>query len=145
MKIKKIKTTLYIVTILWVALLTQLCVHRIMNEDARITQAFASADAHIVESSVEVAADYGNLYLSEVDKKDLIDYIAKGIGIHTEYSLKKKAAGNTVEIIGEKLSQNGKASIDIISTEVDVGNNVKELKHYILVRVKVYEDSDSIL
>lgn len=145
MKAKKIKTTLYIVTILWIALLTQVIVQSVLNDDARITQAFASADSDIVESRVEVAAEYGSRYLSEGDKKELIDYIAKGIGIHTEYSLKKRNKDNTVELIGEKLSQNGKVLIDIISTEKDVENNLKELVHYILVDMSIYEDSDSIL
>lgn len=145
MKAKKIKTTLYIVTILWIALLAQLFVHNIIDEESRITQAFASANADIIESKVEVAADYGNQYLSEEDKKNLIDYIMKSIGIHTEYNLKKRTGNHTVEYICEKLSQNGEVFIEIISAEKEVGNNLKEIRHYILVEISIYEDSNSIL
>ena len=140
----KFKMTLYIIAVLWVAFLTQVAVHFLIQDEGRIIEAFANTNSNIVESKVEVAADYGSRYLNRKDKEKIIDSIASSIGIH-DYEIEEKKGSNSFEYKAEKKSKNGEVFIELISIEKDTDHGTKEIKHYILVNVGIYEDSASII
>ena len=140
----KFKMTLYIIAVLWVAFLTQVAVHFLIQDEGRIIEAFANTNSNIVESKVEVAADYGSRYLNRKDKEKIIDSIASSIGIY-DYEIEEKKGSNSFEYKAEKKSKNGEVFIELISIEKDTDHGTKEIKHYILVNVGIYEDSASII
>lgn len=144
-KIKKIKMSIYIIAVLWVAVLTQIGVQILIQDDGRITEAFANTNSNIVASNVEVAADYGSRYLSISDKEELVKHIATKIGINTDYKLIHNEGKKSTELKAEKNSKNGNVTIEIISIENDTVHNTKETSHYIIVNVDIYENSKSIL
>lgn len=141
----KFKMTLYIIAVLWVAFLAQVAVHLLIQDDGRITEAFANTNSNIVESKVEVAADYGSRYLNNEDKEKLIKYIATSIGLNTDYEIIQKKGSKSVEYKAEKKSRNGEASVELISIEKETDHDTREIKHYILVNVGIYENSNSII
>lgn len=140
----KFKMTLYIIAVLWVAFLTQVAVHFLIQDEGRIIEAFANTNSNIVETKVEVAADCGSRYLNRKDKEKIIDSIASSIGIH-DYEIEEKKGSKSFEYKAEKKSKNGEVFIEIISIEKDTDHGTKEIKHYILVNVGIYEDSASVI
>lgn len=140
----KVKMTLYIIAVLWVAFLAQIGVHYLIQDDGRITEAFANTNSSIVETKVEVAADYGSRYLSRKDKEEIVEYIASNIGIN-DYQIEEKKGSKSLEYKAEKKSKNGEVSIELISIEKETEHDTRETKHYLLVNVGIYENSDSIL
>lgn len=141
----KFKMTLYIIAVLWVAFLAQVGVHFLIQDEGRITEAFANTNSNIVESKVEVAADYGSRYLNSEDKEKLIRYIATSIGINADYEVEQKKGSKSTEFKAEKKSNNGKVAIELISIEKETDHDTREIKHYILVNVSIYENSSSII
>lgn len=141
----KVKMTLYIIAVLWVAFLAQIAVHFLVQDDGRITEAFANTNSNIVESKVEIAADYGSRYLNHEDKEKLIKYIASSIGISTDYEIEQKKGTKSIEYKAEKKSRNGEVTIELISLEKETDHETREIKHYILVNVGIYENSNSII
>ncbi|ROR25689.1 TATA-box binding protein [Mobilisporobacter senegalensis] len=141
----KFKMTLYIIAVLWVAFLAQVAVHFLIQDDGRIIEAFANTNSNVVESKVEVAADYGSRYLNHEDKEKLIRYLASSIGINTDYEIEQKKGSKSLEYKAEKKSRNGEVCIELISIEKETEHGTREIKHYILVNLGIYENSNSII
>lgn len=142
---KKVKMILYIIIVLWIGVLTQTGVRVLFQDEGRMIDAFANTNSSIVESKVEIAADYGTRYLAEEDKKDLIQYIFAAAGINEDYNVTLQRGKKTVTVKGEKKSKNGEVSIELISLEKENEENEKQVKHYILVSLGIYSDNESIL
>lgn len=68
---KKIQFTLYMVAVLWVAVITQIIVNRVFHEDFQITEAFIKTKSKEMQSSLEVIAQYKDELLSEEEKRIL--------------------------------------------------------------------------
>lgn len=142
---KKIKMILYIAAVLWIGVLTQVGVRYFFQDEGRIMDAFASTNSNIIESKVELAADYGTKYLSTEDKKDLIQYLFTEIGVDHNYTITQTRGNESSQIKAEKKSKNGEVSIEIISLERQSEVAETKVKQFILVDLEIYSKSESIL
>lgn len=140
---KRMKASLYIVAVLWLAVITQLVVNRLFHEDLRITEAFIKANTDDMESGIEVIAEYKNEILSEQDKKDILNRLATAIGLQLDQEISIIKDGNRSEYSYTKEAKNANSELKFISLEQNE-NEATIMKHYIVMRINIYHKVKSI-
>lgn len=137
---KKLKYIFYFIVIVWIGAFTQLAVNKFYTNEKRMMEAFADIQSDVIESKLQFTADYGTDYLDETDKKNLIQYFAKEIGLNSDYKISLSKGKDSEVISGTKQSKSASTVIEVVSTNV---NNT--INHYILITLKIFEKTDSIL
>jgi len=142
---KKAKLTIYILGVLWISVIMQLAVNAFLRPDHNILDAFTNTNPEVASFELEVAADYGNGYLSEADKKELVLYIAREIGLQVDENVIINRKNNDCEVYIEKKNKNAQTLIKVVSVDMENVSDKTEINHYILVRLTIYKDMDSLL
>jgi len=140
---KRTKITLYIATVLWVAVVTQMVVNRVFQEGFEITEAFVKTDTEEMQSSIEVVAEYRTGFLSEADKKALILGLANAIGLKVDEEITVWEEGTRSEYYFYKQAKQATTEIKIVSLEQEERDAIK-MKHYIIVRLSILQGIQSI-
>ena len=141
--LKRTKATLYAVAVLWLAVVTQMVVNRVFQEEFKITQAFIKTNTEEMESGLEVIAEYKKEFLSEQDKKNLIVQLADSIGLNIDEEIKVTKEGHRSEYSYQKRAKSATSEIKFISIEQEV-NDIVVMKHYITVRLNIIQSVESI-
>ena len=139
----KMRFTVYIVMVLWVAVATQLVVNRLFQEEAQITEAFVKANAEEMQSSIEVAGEYRSGFLSDEDKKNLICGLAAKIGLVIDKEISIWQEDSRSEYYFYKQAKKASSEIKVISVKQEE-EDVVVMKHYVIVRLSVSEGIQSI-
>lgn len=142
---KKAKLTIYILGVLWISVIMQLAVNTFLRPNHNILDAFINTNPEVSSFELEVAADYGKGYLSEADRRELILYIASEIGLQVNDDVVTNRKGNDCEVYIEKKNKNAETLIKLVSVELENSNGIAEINHYILARLTIYENMDSLL
>ncbi|BCJ96717.1 hypothetical protein acsn021_42860 [Anaerocolumna cellulosilytica] len=142
---KKSKMTIYVLGVLWIAVIMQIAVNNFLIPKSNILEAFISTNTEVSSFELEMVADYGNNYLSESDKRDLVVFIAGKIGLTANKDVIVNRNGEDSEALLQKIGKNSETLIKVISKEQENEEGIPELKHYIIVDLKLYENLDSIL
>lgn len=147
---KKILWGVYILAVLWMAVGAQFVVRKVFARETGITQAFVNTDSGLVESTLEVTAAYGKDTLTEEEKKQLIGYIANGLGIRTEEEVDVTSNESRIEMTFVRKAKRANTTIKVISLldnpVTDAFAQVEESReaaHYIVVRLTIFEDMNS--
>jgi hypothetical protein len=143
LSLKKTKLTLYMVAVLWLAVGTQMVVNKVFREDVKITEAFVKTNAEEMQSSIEIVAEYHKDFLSEIDKKTLIKKIADAIGLKVDDDISVKTEDNRTEYSFYKHAKQATSEIKVVSLEQEK-DSVKEMKHYLIVRLNILQSIRSI-
>ncbi len=130
LSLRRTKITLYMATVLWVAVATQMLVNRVFQEDVQITEAFVKTNTDEMQSSVEIAGEYRTGELSADDKKTLICDIAAKMGLTIDKEISIWEEGDRSEYFFFKRAKKATSEIKVISVEQ---------KHYIIVRLSIQE------
>ncbi len=142
---KKSKFTIYVIGVLWIAVIMQVAVNTMMKPQSNILEAFVSTNSDISSFELEMAANYGSGYLNESDKKELILFVAKEIGLNVDHEVNVSGDGSESEVYAEKIGKNAETLIKIVSIRKDNQEGLSELNHYIMVNLKLYKNMDSVL
>lgn len=142
---KKSKVTIYVIGVLWVAVIMQVAVNTLLRPDSNILEAFVSTNSQVSSFELNMAADFGNSYLSESDKSDLISYIASEIGLNMDQEATVNTYGDESEVYYDKKGKNAETLIKIVSADKKNDSGAKELNHYIVVNIKLYENLESLM
>ncbi len=140
---KKTRITLYIAAVLWLAVATQIFMNRFFYEEVKMTQAFVNTNTGDLKSSIEIIADYKKNFLSEEDKKSLILYLAKAIGLKVEKEISVVKEQARSEYSYEKQAKNAATLLKVVSMEQE---NASEtiMKHYIVIKLDIRDSIQSI-
>ncbi len=141
--LKRTKITAYIAAVLWIAVITQIMVNRVFQEDARITEAFVKINTEEMQSSIEIAGEYRTGFLSDEDKKKLICDLAAEIGLTIDKEISVWEEGTRSEYYFYKQAKRASSEIKIISVEQEEDDVIK-MKHYLIVRLTICEGIQSI-
>jgi hypothetical protein len=141
--LKRTRATLYMAVILWLAVATQMFINRVFHEDFQITEAFVKTNAEEMQSSIEVAAEYDEGFLSEADKKNVIQSLADAIGLKIDREISVEKDDSRSEYYFIKKAKQASSEIKVISMEQEDGASVR-MKHYIIVRLSIYKSIESI-
>ena len=128
--LRRTKITLYVATVLWVAVATQMLVNRVFQEEVRITEAFVKTNAEEMQSSIELAAEYRTGDMSAEEKKTIICDLAAKIGLTIDKEISVWEEGDRSEYYFFKRAKKAISEIKVISVES---------KHYIIVRLSIQE------
>ncbi|MDF2609939.1 MAG: putative rane protein [Lachnospiraceae bacterium] len=142
---KKLKVTMYVLGVLWISVIMQFAVNSIFQPNKNILEAFVGANSDVSSFEVEMAAEYGTNYLSEADKKELIQYLASEIGLHLDQPITINRDNNDSEVFVTKKGKNAESLIKVVSVEQEVASGLSETKHFIIIRLKLFHNIDSIL
>ena len=140
---KKVKVTLYIVGIVWIAAMTQLFVNQAFMKDEKIMEAFAATDMSMVESSLEITADYGNYFMTEEDKKQMLVHIASSIGLTKDYTWDVENETDKSCIVLKKEGKSTNSQLKIVSCYRSEDKN--NLTQFISIKLSLKERLNSIL
>lgn len=142
---KKSKRTIYVISVLWIAVIMQVIVNRYMVPKSSLLEAFVNTNSEVSSFELEMIADYGTDYLSEDDRKELVEFIASQIGLKINKEIELVRNGKETERYFEKNSKNAKTLIKVSTVEKENEEGISELRHYIIVKIKLYNNIDSIL
>lgn len=140
---KKIKVFLYICLIMWGAVGAQMIAERIFVRPAKLMEAFINSNTVKNESMIELTAFYGNSYMTESDKTDLVRYIAENLGIKVDKdSITSISDDNKEGIVYTKEAARAKTTIKCVTLDGEYSKTgMKE--HYLFVRIIINEDEDN--
>lgn len=141
--LKRTKITLYMVAVLWVAVVTQMAVNRVFKEDFKITEAFVKSNTEEMQSSIEVVAEYETGFLSEASKKGLILSLADAIGLKVDEDISVWEEGARSEYFFFKQAKQATSEIKVVSVEQNEKDAIK-MKHYIIIRLSILQGIHSI-
>jgi len=140
-----------IVMLLWVAVGAQIVVNKVFMKDGDIIGAFMNTNSGLMESTLEVTANYGNQYLTQEEKLSLISYLSNGLGIRFDQKIENyetserketvfireaKRAKTTIKVV----TVNGNSSIDAFAQNLEKASGVTQ---YVMVRLTIYEDTNN--
>lgn len=114
-----------------------------------IVTAFASGNYIDTNGTVSVYANYGNKYLSEEDKKQLIEKLAVAVGIqgeidiYTERREKEDKTGATVITSYTSTTRNAATDIRIVTVESRKPDSSITLEQYILADISINNSLES--
>lgn len=138
------RITIYIVAVLWIGAFAQILVNKAFMSDARIIEAFAKTDTSINESELTVTAYYGEVYLTQADKEQLIAHIGAALGLSEEYSIENIQKDNKVISRFSRKGANANTQIQCISL-MDAKEKTRGTKQYITINLKLFRENNSIL
>jgi hypothetical protein len=142
---KKSKVTIYVIGVLWVAVIMQFAVNALLKPNSNILEAFVSTNSEVSSFELNMAADYGTGYLNESDKSDLISYIGSQIGLSMDQEVTVNKYGDESEVYIDKKGKNAETLIKIVTANKVNDSGKKELNHYIIVNIKLYNNLDSLM
>lgn len=142
---KKSRMTIYVLGVLWIAVIMQVAVNSFMLPKSSLLEAFVNTNSEVSSFELEMFAEYGTDFLSEEDRKGLALFIANEIGLKPDKDVEVVRNGNETESYIEKISKNAETLIKVISLEQKSESGNVELKHYLIVKLKLYHNLDSIL
>lgn len=142
---KKAKVTIYVISALWIAVIMQYAVNSFLLPNKNILEAFVSTNSQVSSFEVEMAGDYGTGFLSETDKKELLHFLASEIGLKVDQPVTIDRDNNDSEIFLEKKGKNAESLLKVVTVEQKDQSGLPQTKHYLIVRLKLYNNIESIL
>lgn len=141
--LKRTKFTLYMVMVLWLAFATQMVVNRVFHDSFKITEAFVKTNTEEMQSSIEVIAESQSEFLSESDKKAIIQKLADAIGLNIDKEISVWRDDARSEFSFVKMAKQATSEIKVISLE-QKENTIVKMKHYIIVRLTIMQSIQNI-
>lgn len=140
---KKIRATIYIVGVLWIAVMSQLLVNRLFVDDGKIMDAFEDTDSNIEESKLNIVVEYGDGFILNNEKVDVLNKLADSAGIK-DYEIKTENIENARNTKIEKKTEEKDSTIEFISLTQDAGKKT-EYHHFILLELNMNKNFKGII
>ena len=148
MKTKKGKA-LIALAVVWLAAFVLIVTTREDDKNAEegIVTAFASEDYIDTQGTVSAYVNYGNKYLTDDDRQEIVESIASTLGIKRDIVLNIKrgesGSGSSVTATYSCISEHATTDISVITVETVSGNTVLSLEQYILVDITIDNSVES--
>lgn len=140
---KKLKVTIYVVGVLWIATLSQLVVNQIFMDDARIMEAFMDADTNIEESKLNLVVDYGNGFLLKKEKTDILSRFAQSVGIDNfDVFIEHTAQASTMKM--EEKKNGVETSLEFITLTKQEDKEIS-YNHFILMEMRFNKEYKDVI
>ncbi|MDF2511467.1 MAG: putative rane protein [Herbinix sp.] len=136
---RRMKLTLYVAVVLWMAVLTQVAVNQIFHEDIQITEAFIKSNTKDMESTLEIIAEYKNGEMADTDKKDIINKIAAAIGLTINNDYTVWSDEERSELLVYKQAKQASTQIKVVSLKE---NEIS--KNYIIIQLSLLSGIQNI-
>lgn len=149
MKAKKVKA-LAVLAIVWVMAFIQLLYAwgKGRDKEADIVTAFASGDYVSTVGTISAYANMGKEYMSDEEKKKVIDEIAASIGIEGQIDIEtvreeKSENESVISSSFSRKSSNAVTDISIVTIEHKLQDNTINLEQYMLADISINNSVES--
>lgn len=139
------KVWLYILGVLWIAVVVQVGVNHLLIPKTSLLQAFVSTNSNVSAYELEMCASIGESNLSEEEKENDIYYLADSIGLKMEKAPIVSNNGQETEMVYEKDGKNADTSIKVVTLKQQDDAGKSNFHHYMLIRLKLYENTESLM
>ncbi len=129
-----------ILFVLWAAAGAQWIAGKFLFSPKEMTEVFAETNSKLSESTLEIIADYGEEFLTIEDQKELIRYLAAGIGLNIEEDISVIEEENRQVIFYEKQANQAQTTLKCVTLGQNDTNKTART-HYLLVRICIYKDT----
>ncbi len=130
------KSKIYLVVLIWVAVLLQLAINNSINREAKMVEQVMSYGVdNLTEARVKAYAHYGNQNISTSGKEEIVKNLANKLGITSGYALEHKTVGDTKTTYLVKEGKQGNTTIKIITLNNVDGYNQSITENYIMVEI----------
>lgn len=113
------------------------------EEEIDIVTAFSNDKFLSTESHIEGVVDYGSVYMTEEDKKNIVFKIAAELGINEGYEYETVREDDVTTTTFLKKARNAITTIKVISIETQKNNSVLVLQQYIKVDIEIINSLES--
>lgn len=140
---KKVRTTIYIVGVLWIAVMSQIVVNRVFMNDSRIMDAFVDTDTNIEESKLNIVVDYGDSFLLNEKRENILKKLGKAAGIE-KADVKTDVTERAVTMKLEEKSKKEHSQLEFISL-TQKQEKETAYQHFILLELKMNQNFSDVI
>lgn len=137
------KKLLLLITLVWIVAFVRMII--VEDEDGKINIATAFSNEKFVytESIISVNANLGNQYLSDEEKKKMVEKIARGIGLDNNYDIDLERQENSSCTSLSKTAKNAYTNIRIVTNETQKDGNIILIKNYLYIDINISNSIES--
>lgn len=139
----KFKGYLYIVAVLWLAVVTQIIVNKTFRKELKITDAFIKSDTDEMQSRLEIIAEYEADTVDVALAERIITELADSIGLKIDSDIKIWEDTDRIEYSYHKQARQAFTELKLISL-ADRKDDESSMKHYIIARLNLQKSIKSI-
>ena len=140
---KRTRAALYAVMVLWVAVITQVFVNRVFQEDLQITEAFIKSDTVEMKSTIEIIAEYDTAAPDDIAKKEIIGRLADAVGLKIDGEIKTREDEDRSEYFYYKQAKQASTELKVVSIKMQEDQEIR-MKHYIVIHLSLLKGIQSI-
>lgn len=140
---KKIRATIYVAGVLCVAVMSQLIVNHIFMNDSRIMDAFIDTDTNIEESKVNIVIDYGDGFLLNEEREEILKEFANKAGIENA-KIQTETADGSVCVKLEQQRKKEQAQFEFVTIS-HKSEQKTTFRHFILLELKMNENFSDVI
>lgn len=137
---RKNKILLVIAAVIWLAAGVQMVMSRILYTGEDILAAFSQTNSDQLESSLMVLAEYPDGFAGQEEKEAALKKTADGIGLTIDSDFTKEESEKRSETAYTKKGRYAQTDLKAVTYRSDTGD-----ADYVLVRLTIYKDTDSIV
>lgn len=132
------KAKIYIILLVWTAAIVQFFVNKGINREDKMIEAIVLADVTDYESEVSAYAYYGNGFISDGTKRQMLIRLAGKLGISDGYEITAEDSLDGSVMTFKKQGAEGDTTIRLVTMKQgDRGNRVYE--NYLSIEVRLHE------
>ena len=139
------KRIIYFIFIIFLAFLYQYSNEILKNSDNNLVTAFSNTEFMLEEGYISVWGLYNEKYMTYDKKIDLINEIAKELGLNGENEIIETKENDIKETKLVKKSLYADTSIKILTVESEYEEEILSVENHIVVDLKLNEGIDSVL
>lgn len=139
------KAAIYIFVLVWMVVALQLVVNATMVKQDQLIEAFSVVSTIPVESDVEAYGYFGDMYLSEETKEQMLTNLAEKLGITEDFALSSIEGDSYSKSHLIKDGAFARTDLQIISMTTQDVNGADLLQQYFYATIKIYNSVDHIL
>lgn len=140
---KRVRSTIYIVCVLWIAALSQFFINRWFIDDSKLVDAFTKTNSAVLSSNLYLVADMGNEYYSEEDEKNLLQYVSSEIGLTKDCKITKEV--NYDAITTSRKSDQAETIVKLLRNKEKKQDGTNQIRRYLTIDLTIFSDVDNIL
>lgn len=137
------KSKLYILALVWVGAIIQICINEGINREEKIVEALNIYDSNPYEAKISAYGYYGDGFISESVKASMVTNLAKELGVTSGYSVDHVYGGSCQSTNLKKEGVIGDTTIKVLSMEVDDKEGNAKIEQYIMIDTELHQSIEA--
>jgi len=133
-----------LIAAVWLFVLIKIMTGALFQKNMSLVSAFSVTNPGLLEATVEVTARFPEEYLDSFDKRQMMNQMAKKIGLELNGEPQVYATEDRQELSFEKSAKAADTELRIISLSEETEEG-EEVKHYLYAKITLKESVESVL